>query len=42
VGDDAERVLGHTAGYFATRSLLCCAQFIVVFAPLAARRYTRG
>lgn len=42
LGDDAERVLGETAGYFATRSILWCALFIVVFAPLAARRYRRG
>jgi ABC-2 type transport system permease protein len=42
LGDDAERVLGETAGYFATRSILWCALFIVVFAPLAARRYKRG
>ena len=42
LGVDAERVLGHSAGYFATRSLVWCALFIVVFAPLAARRYRRG
>ena len=42
LGDDAERVLGQTASYFATRSVLWCALFIVVFAPLAARRYKRG
>jgi ABC-2 type transport system permease protein len=42
LGDDAERVLGESAGYFATRSILWCALFIVVFAPLAARRYKRG
>ena len=42
LGDDAERVLGESAGYYATRSLLWCALFIVVFAPLAARRYQRG
>lgn len=42
LGDDAQRVLGHSAGYFASRSLLWCALFIVVFAPLAARRYQRG
>lgn len=42
LGDDAERVLGHAAGYFALRSVLWCALFIVVFAPLAARRYRRG
>ncbi len=42
LGDDAERVLGHGATYFATRSVLWCLLFIVVFAPLAARRYKRG
>lgn len=42
LGDDAERVLGHAPGYFATRTILWCALFIVVFAPLAARRYQRG
>lgn len=42
LGDNAERVLGHGANYFATRSVLWCALFIVVFAPLAARRYKRG
>lgn len=42
LGDKAERVLGHGAGYFASRSVLWCALFIVVFAPLAARRYKRG
>jgi ABC transporter DrrB family efflux protein len=42
LGDDAERILGHGAGYFATRSVLWCVLFIVVFAPLAARRYKRG
>ena len=43
LGDEtARRVLGHPAGYFAARSILWCALFIVVFAPLAARRYQRG
>jgi len=43
LGDEtARRVLGHPAGYFAARSLLWCALFIAVFAPLAARRYQRG
>lgn len=42
LGDDAERVLGHGASYFATRSVVWCVLFIVVFAPLAARRYKRG
>jgi ABC transporter DrrB family efflux protein len=40
--DKAQRVLGHTAGYFAVRAILWCVLFIVVFAPLAARRYQRG
>ncbi len=40
LGDDAERILGPTASYFATRSVLWCALFIVVLAPLAARRYS--
>lgn len=42
LGDDAERILGNTAGYFAIRSIFWCVLFIVVFAPLAARRYKRG
>jgi ABC-2 type transport system permease protein len=43
LGDDtAQRILGHSAGYFASRSLIWCALFIAVFAPLAARRYQRG
>jgi ABC-2 type transport system permease protein len=42
LGDRAEQVLGHPASYFAVRSIFWCALFIVVFAPLAARRYRRG
>ncbi len=42
LGDDAQRVLGHSASYFATRSLFWCLLFIAVFAPLAARRYQHG
>ena len=42
LGDDGERVLGHAAPYFATRTLFWCALIILVFAPLAARRYRRG
>jgi ABC-2 type transport system permease protein len=42
LGDKAQAVLGHPAGYFASRSLVWCSLFIVVFAPLAARRYQRG
>jgi ABC transporter DrrB family efflux protein len=42
LGDDAQRVLGHPAGYFASRSVIWCLLFIAIFAPLAARRYQRG
>lgn len=42
LGDDAVEVLGNSAGYFATRTVFWCVLFIVVFAPLAARRYQRG
>ena len=41
-GDRSEAVLGHTAGWYAVRALVWCVVFIVVFAPLAARRYRRG
>src|SRR5215210_2196084 len=41
LGDRAEAILGHPAGYFAIRSVLWCLLFIAVFAPLAARRYQR-
>ncbi len=42
LGDRATQVLGHPASYFAVRSVFWCLAFIVVFAPLAARRYRRG
>ena len=42
LGDKAQLVLGHSAGYFAVRTVFWCALFIAVFAPLAARRYQRG
>ena len=42
LGDKAEAILGHSAGYFAVRALLWALLFTVVFAPLAARRYQRG
>ncbi len=42
LGDKAEAVLGHPAGYFAVRSLLWSLVFAALFAPLAARRYQRG
>jgi len=42
LGDRAEAILGHPASYFAVRSLLWSLLFMVLFAPLAARRYQRG
>jgi len=42
LGDRATQILGHPAGYFAVRSLLWSAFFVLVFAPIAARRYQRG
>jgi ABC-2 type transport system permease protein len=42
LGDKGEALLGHTAGYFAVRSLLWSLLFMALFAPLAARRYQRG
>ena len=42
LGDKAQALLGHPAGYFAVRSLLWSALIALVFAPLAARRYQRG
>ncbi len=42
LGDKAEALLGHPASYFAVRSLLWSLLFMVLFAPLAARRYQRG
>ena len=42
LGDKAQAVLGHPAGYFAVRALLWCALFTLLFAPLAARKYERG
>jgi ABC transporter DrrB family efflux protein len=42
LGGRATEVLGHSAGYFAVRTLFWCAVITVVFAPLAARRYQHG
>lgn len=42
LGDKAQQVLGHSAGYFAVRTLFWCALITAVFAPLAARRYQHG
>jgi hypothetical protein len=41
-GPAAEALLGHSAGYFAVRSLLWAAGAVVVFAPIAVARYRRG
>lgn len=41
-GPAAEALLGHSAGYYVTRSLLWTVVIIVVFAPLAVARYRRG
>jgi ABC transporter DrrB family efflux protein len=42
LGDRAQAALGHPAGYFAVRSLLWCLLFVMIFAPLAARKYQKG
>jgi len=42
LGDKAHLILTHSAGYYAVRTVLWMALFVVVFAPLAARRYQRG
>ena len=41
LGDQAESVLGHSAGWFAVRALLWCVVIVAVFLPLAARRFSR-
>jgi ABC transporter DrrB family efflux protein len=40
--DKAVAVLGHGAGYYTVRTLFWMVLFVVVFAPLAARKYQRG
>ncbi len=42
LGDRAQAILGHPAGYFAVRALLWSALITLIFAPIAARRYERG
>jgi ABC-2 type transport system permease protein len=42
LGPDATTVLGHTAGYLVTWSLLWTAVIVTVFAPLAVARFRRG
>ena len=41
-GSAAEALLGHSAGFYVTRSLLWSSVIIAVFAPLAVARYRRG
>jgi ABC-2 type transport system permease protein len=41
-GSAAEVLLGHSAGFYVTRSLLWSAGIIAVFVPLAVARYRRG
>jgi len=42
LGTDAQAVLGHSASFYVTRSLLWAAGLVVVFAPLAVARYRKG
>jgi ABC-2 type transport system permease protein len=41
LGDRAQVVLGHDAGYLAVRALLWAAAIVAVFAPLAVARFRR-
>src|SRR5919204_6817230 len=41
-GARAEALLGHSASYFITRSLIWSAVIVLVFAPIAIARYRRG
>ena len=42
LGDEAEAVLGHSAGWFAIRALLWCVAIVAVFLPLATRRFAKS
>jgi len=42
LGDQAEAAFGHGAGYYTVRAVIWMALFVVVFAPLAARKYQKG
>jgi len=42
LGDQAEAAFGHGAGYYTVRAVFWMALFVVVFAPLAARKYQKG
>jgi ABC-2 type transport system permease protein len=41
-GSAAEAMLGHSAGFFVTRSLLWALMVVAVFAPIAVARFRRG
>jgi ABC-2 type transport system permease protein len=41
-GTEAEALLGHSAAYFVTRSLIWSAAIVVVFGSIAIARYRRG
>jgi ABC-2 type transport system permease protein len=40
--DDSAATPGHSAGFLTARALMWSLALVVVFAPLAARRYARG
>jgi len=42
VADEAEVLLGHSASYWVSRSLLWSVVLVAVFAPLAVARYRKG
>jgi ABC-2 type transport system permease protein len=42
LGDRAQALLGHSAGWYVTVSLLWAAGFVAVFAPLAVARFRRA
>jgi hypothetical protein len=41
LGDDAQAVLGHSAGWFTVRAVLWSVAIVAVFMPLATRRFAR-
>ncbi len=42
LGDKAQAAFGHSAGYYTVRAVLWMGLFVVLFAPLAARKYQKG
>jgi ABC transporter DrrB family efflux protein len=42
LGNKAQAVLGHSAGWFTVRAVLWAVVIVAVFAPLAARRFSRS